>query len=389
MAVTTTGSRFWLTAADCDLDDLRAVVEQSSDPAGCPRADGVIRGVPCYDSARLRAESATPAGRRDVQGELARVLLDGAGIAVFRGAYAGPDLAALDRVTGIFAEIIEEERAATPHRGDHFAKAGSNDRIWNAAEKLALRDPGAFSDYYASDIVALVSGAWLGPGYQITSQPNVVNPGGAAQTMHRDYHLGFMSEARASAYPAHVHRLSPGLTLQGAIAHCDMPVVSGPTMYLPHSQKYEPGYLAWARPDFAAYFAGHHVQLPLSRGDAVFFNPALLHAAGTNRSADIRRMANLLQVSSAFGRAMETVDREAMVNAVYPVLLERQAAGASREWLANVVAACAEGYPFPTSLDLDPPVDGLAPLSQADLVARALDERWPPATLRERLRGAD
>ena len=48
---------------------------------------------------------------------------------------------------------------------------------------------------------------------------------------------------------------------------------------------------------------------------AAFFNPALLHGAGHNRSADVRRMANLLQVSSAFGRAMEAVDRAAVSRA--------------------------------------------------------------------------
>ena len=42
-----------------------------------------------------------------------------------------------------------------------------------------MRDPEAFVDYYANDILALVSDAWLGPGYQVTSQVNVVNPGGA------------------------------------------------------------------------------------------------------------------------------------------------------------------------------------------------------------------
>lgn len=126
-----------------------------------------------------------------------------------------------------------------------------------------------------------------------------------------------------------------------------MPVESGPTLYLPYSQSYEPGYLAWRRPEFVEYFAAHHVQLPLAKGDAVFFNPALFHAAGTNRSADIRRMANLLQVSSAFGRAMETVDREATVNALYPVLLARKAEGVDEAWLDAVVAASAEGYPSP------------------------------------------
>ena len=36
-------------------------------------------------------------------------------------------------------------------------------------------------------------------------------------------------------------------------------------------------------------FERRHVQLPLEAGDAVFFNPALYHGAGTNTSADIRR----------------------------------------------------------------------------------------------------
>jgi ectoine hydroxylase-related dioxygenase (phytanoyl-CoA dioxygenase family) len=175
-----------------------------------------------------------------------------------------------------------------------------------------------------------------------------------------------------------VHALSPVLTLQGAVAHSDMPVESGPTLYLPHSHKYLPGYLAWRRDDFKAYFADHHVQLPLRKGDAVFFNPALFHGAGTNVSADIQRMANLLQVSSGFGRAMEQVDRARVVRAVYPAL---RASGLDPAGLANAVAASAEGYPFPTNLDRDQPVGGLTPLSQAELVHRALAQDWEPATL--------
>ena len=181
-----------------------------------------------------------------------------------------------------------------------------------------------FADYYANDIIALISEAWLGPDYQVTSQVNVVNPGGQAQTAHRDYHLGFMDAATAARFPAHVHRLSPALTLQGAVAHCDMPVETGPTLYLPYSHQYEPGYLAFHLPEFTEYFEQHYIQLPLEKGDAAFFNPALFHGAGTNVSTTVRRMANLLQVSSPFGRAMETVDRVAMCRALFPVLLEKQ-----------------------------------------------------------------
>jgi len=69
------------------------------------------------------------------------------------------------------------------------------------------------------------------------------------------------------------------------------------------------------------YFNQNRSQLALKKGDAVFFNPALMHAAGENTTADRQRLANLLQVSSAFGRVMESIDYAGLVNSVYPVLL--------------------------------------------------------------------
>ena len=217
----------------------------------------------------------------------------------------------------------------------------------------------------------------------------MVNPGGTAQTAHRDYHLGFMDLDLAAQFPAHVHRLSPVLTLQGAVAHVDMPVETGPTMYLPHSQKYLPGYMAIGLPEFQEYFEAHYVQLPLEKGDAVFFNPALLHGAGTNRTTDVKRMANLLQVSSAFGRALGTVDTERVAEARLPDAARPQGRRRSEKDLHNVVAAAAEGYPFPTNLDRDTPVGSLNPESQAQLVWRALRERLGPGDLRGRAGRAD
>jgi ectoine hydroxylase-related dioxygenase (phytanoyl-CoA dioxygenase family) len=300
-------------------------------------------------------------------------------VVAVRGAF--PDTAVVDRATAAFEAMIGDERAAGGAKGDHFAKAGANDRVWNALEKLALRDPETFVDYYANGVIAMFARAWLGPGYQVTSQVNVVRPGGQAQDPHRDYHLGFMENDVVEQYPTHVHLLSPVLTLQGAVAHSDMPVESGPTMYLPYSHQYAPGYLAWRLPDFRAYFAEHHVQLPLAKGDAAFFNPALFHGAGTNVSADIQRVANLLQVSSAFGRAMEAVDRDRVLRAVYPVLLARRSAGMPTDALGWALAAAAEGYPFPTNLDLDQPVGGMTPASQAELAAEALTSGTPAAEL--------
>jgi ectoine hydroxylase-related dioxygenase (phytanoyl-CoA dioxygenase family) len=178
-----------------------------------------------------------------------------------------------------------------------------------------------------------------------------------------------------------MHRMSAVLTLQGAVAHCDMPLESGPTMLLPHSQRFVGGYVAFYQPEFIEYFAEHHVQVPLRKGDAVFFNPALYHGAGHNTSGDIRRMANLLQISSPFGRAMESLDRTAMVRAVYPALQAMRAAGRSERELANAVNATAEGYPFPTNLDHDQPIGSLAPASQVDTVLAALADGLTPQQL--------
>jgi ectoine hydroxylase-related dioxygenase (phytanoyl-CoA dioxygenase family) len=64
--------------------------------------------------------------------------------------------------------------------------------------------------------------------------------------------------------------------------------------------------------------------------------------------------------------------------ALHPVLARGKAAGAGERELRNVVAASAEGYAFPTNLDRDQPVGGLAPQTQAELLWRALRDGWEP-----------
>lgn len=355
----------WIGESECRIDDFRPQVLRDTERADYPNATEVRSNVPVYSAAAVAGGD-----RRELQAELIRALADGPGVVLFESAFSS-DL--VDRANEGFFAIIAAQRAAGRAAGDHFGRPGANDRIWNAAQKLALHAPNVFAEYYANDTLAVVCQAWLGPRYQVTSQVNVVNPGGNAQVPHRDYHLGFVPDEHLAQYPAHLHRTSPVLTLQGAVAHCDMPVESGPTMLLPHSQRFAGGYIAFNRPEFVDFFADHHVQLPLNKGDAMFFNPALYHAAGSNVSGDIRRIANLLQVSSPFGRAMEALDRTAMVRAIYPALLAMKAAGRPQRDLHNAVVATAEGYAFPTNLDSDQPIGSLAPPSQVDSVLAALD----------------
>ena len=152
-----------------------------------------------------------------------------------------------------------------------------------------------------------------------------------------------------------------------------MPIESGPTKLLPFSQTFLPGYLSTARQDCVEWFEEKHVQLPLEKGDMLFFSPALMHAAGDNKTTDIDRFANLVQIGSAYGRTMELLDKARMSIALYPALQALQSsAGWDERFTRYVIEATAEGYPFPANMELEPPLNGLAPLSQQDLLRQSL-----------------
>jgi len=362
----------------CDLDEFKVLTSQNLTAGDVPHAAGIEKNVPLYDMESLRPALEDPERRRALLAEWGRVLRSSAGVIALKRAYA--DTSVIDRASEIFRRIIVEERESAAGKGDHFAAAGANDRIWNSLQKQCVKDPEGFALYFGNASLAAAAEAWLGPNYQMTAQVNQVRPGGKAQTAHRDYHLGFMSAEEAMRYPAHAHEVTATLTLQGAVAHVDMAVESGPTKLLPFSQLYGPGYVAFHDEGFRDWFEEAHVQVPLEKGDAVFFNPAVFHAGGENRTADVERLVNLLQVSSAFGRSLEAVDRRTMAQALLPELVKLKQGGAMGVTdLDAAIAACAEGYPFPTNLDTDPPVGGLAPPSMAAFMRQALQEGWTAA----------
>ena len=354
-----------LSPQDCDLEQFSQQVERQLTIQNVPQAHDIQKNVPIYDIDQLDLTGDT----QTLRTEWADVLRNTAGVLVLKNAYA--NTSSIDAATMIYDKIIADEKVASIDKADHFAATGANDRIWNSAQKLCQYDPLVFAQYFGNIAIDTACQAWLGPNYQMTAQVNLVRPGGAAQSPHRDYHLGFQSSDIAASYPAHVHDLSPVLTLQGAVAHADMPIESGPTKLLPFSQIYRHGYLAFTQPDFRTYFEKHHVQVPLAKGDVLFFSPALYHAGGANVSTNIQRMANLLQVSSAFGRAMENLDRLDMTRRLYKVL-SAENHGLNTLEMDAAISACSEGYSFPTNLDTDPPIDGLAPETQAALFRRAL-----------------
>lgn len=363
-------------ATEVNIEEFASLCEQTTTKRDFQAADHISQNVPIYNGTKLLAAIQNEVTEDSILEEWQHCLHKGPGVFAITEAY--PNDSAIEEMTGVFHRIIQHEKEGGLSKGDHF---GNNERIWNSIQKTSISAPHLFADYYGNPLMALACRSWLGPYYQMTAQVNIVKPGSQAQSPHRDYHLGFQSKETIRSFPIHAQIMSQCLTLQGAIVHTDMPVESGPTQLLPFSHQFDQGYLRFRSPEWVDFFQKHYIQLALKKGDMIFFNPALFHAAGNNQSAG-DRVANLIQVSSAFGRPMEAINHFAMIQAVYPDLLKRQQSGnLARRLKEDSIAALADGYAFPTNLDSDPPIEGNAPLNQQSLVTEALESNWSPEQL--------
>lgn len=364
--------RTYSTALPPSVAALEKLCSQTTSPGQYPLCATVTSKVPIYDIHNFDPRDAGVVA--SLQDEWHHILYSGPGVVVLRNMFSDKEI--LDQVNAVFQNVIDLEKGAA-RKGDHFAGNGNNDRIWNSFSKHCLQDPESFLEYYSNPWLALISDAWLGPGYRVTAQVNIVRPGGAAQTSHRDYHLGFQTAEECARYPIPMQIASQLLTLQGAVAHSDMPDGTGSTRLLPFSQQLEEGFMAYRLAEFNEFFLANYVSLPLKMGDGLFFNPALFHAAGSNESADVVRKANLLQISSAFGKPMETIETPPLVERCWNLLKVKYENEGDSIGVKAFISAIAAGYPFPTNLDKRAPgPQGLAPESEQEILLRGLQEGW-------------
>ncbi|TKA71730.1 hypothetical protein B0A55_08532 [Friedmanniomyces simplex] len=373
-ARTVGGPRCYSPNAKPSLPEFKLLTQQETLRETYPLASRIEKNTPIYDCASFDLTDVSATDK--LQDELYHNLTSGPGVYILKHFFLDPSI--IDATNQAFEEIIAyEHQASGGAKGDHFAPGNANARIWNAFSKHALQDPESYVQYFSNPWFKLVCDSYLGPGYKITTQVNIVRPGGKAQMPHRDYHLGFQTDEDVVAWPKAVHQMSGLLTLQGAVAHTDMPLESGPTRLMPYSQTFGEGFRSYRRPEFIEYFESNHVSVALEKGDAVFFSPSLFHAAGENITADFDRSANLIQVSSAFGKTMETIDTLPLIDKTYDLLAAKyRAEGLSME-VDALIRAVAEGYPFPTNLDCRPPAPGgMAPESEQQILRRGIIEGW-------------
>jgi ectoine hydroxylase-related dioxygenase (phytanoyl-CoA dioxygenase family) len=370
----------YFSDSDIDYDELISICSQETIEANYPLSDSISNNVVIYDAKDFRSFVGNIEEEIKLKTEMHHVLESGPGVFVVRNLY-NEDV--IDESNAIFEKIVKNESNSS---NDHFA-AGTNTRIWNSFQKVAMENQEAFINYYSNDLVKIIAESWCGPNSQMTAQVNIVRPGGEMQKPHRDYHLGFQENEVVEKFPISIHRLSNYLTLQGGVAHTDMPLESGPTVVLPYSQQYDLGYLTWRDTNFADFFNKYSVQNSMSKGDGIFFNPAIFHAAGANTTNNFHRIGNLLQISSAFGKTMEHIDYIKIITHIYPSLLDHiKNKTLSERLIENILICATDGYAFPTNLDSDKNSDSkLQGMSMFDLTKQSLLDSLSPEKFKLKL----
>ena len=220
-------NQVFFSESDINHDDLRQICSQKTFKEEYPLADSVENNVVIYNAINITPLTDNSNQEKRLKTELNHILEKGPGVFVIRNLFE--DCEVIDQSNDIFEKIIKKEDNS---KNDHFA-SGTNARIWNGLQKVALENPEVFINYYSNNVLRVVAESWCGPNFQMTAQVNVVKPGGEMQKPHRDYHLGFQENKEIQEYPISSQRMSQNLTLQGAVAHSEMPLESVQPCYCP------------------------------------------------------------------------------------------------------------------------------------------------------------
>ena len=99
-------------------------------------------------------------------------------------------------------------------------------------------------------------------------------------------------------------------------------------------------------PESQDYTVQSYVAATLAKCCLLFFNFTLFHAAGQNDTADIKRSADLSQISSVFGTLMESVDALKLVERAWDAMSSTYEMHELSAELESFISVTAEGHPF-------------------------------------------
>ena len=348
-----------------------------------PHADAVERNVLIYGE-KLRAAIGTTSGRTAVQTELMRALTDGPGIVVFKQAFG--DLSVVDRATEAFLAPDRRREGGRRRRRGPLRQA--------RRERPGLGRAGQAGRHRPRGVRRLLRQRRHRAGQRGLARSGL--PGHLAGQRGQPRRSG---ADRAPRLPPRLHGRRGSRPLPGprapAVAGADP---AGRGRALRHAGRDRPDPL----PAVLAPVRARLPRLPPARVHRVLrgsTTPSCRWRRATPRSSTPPCSTAPARTSRPTSGGWPTCCRCPRRSAARwrPSTGSRcagrcsrccwssKAAGASDGYLDNVIAASAEGYAFPTNLDRDQPIDGLAPQTQADLVRQAVAEGWTQAAFESAL----
>ena len=126
---------------DINLCDFADLCSQKVSKTNYPFCSNIKKKVVIYNGEQIRSIINTPKSF-ELKSELHYCLKEGPGVLIIQQAFLQKKT--IDKASEIFLGIIKKEKGNAIHHGDHFARPGQNERLWNSLQKLCEIDPKTF-----------------------------------------------------------------------------------------------------------------------------------------------------------------------------------------------------------------------------------------------------
>ena len=118
---------------DKNFEIFKQSLSQKTNKSDVPLSKGIEKNIPLYEGKEINERSLEENYKIELLREWSNVFKEGSGIIVIKKGIANSKV--ISEATSVFTKLIETEKEKFNSGGDHFAKPGANDRVWNALEK--------------------------------------------------------------------------------------------------------------------------------------------------------------------------------------------------------------------------------------------------------------
>ena len=121
---------------DNNIENFKQSLSLQTKKSEVPLSKSIEKNIPIYEGKEVNERSLEEDYKIALLREWSNVFKEGSGIIVIKKGIA--NLKVISKATSVFTKLIETEKEKFNSGGDHFAKPGANDRVWNALEKHCM-----------------------------------------------------------------------------------------------------------------------------------------------------------------------------------------------------------------------------------------------------------